>query len=198
MSNKIDTLSAAVAASIFKNDVPTVSSMMYTPAATPEVKENKTEEKPVDVVVKDPTEKVILKPKKTTVDKSVMRIKDVIATNLEKYTDPKSKMHERIQALAKVVDGVSKQPKKDILDSILKFFYQNRDNELLSESQALQGISTLETTLHYKVRIFYSIMMSLANNTANTKNTSIEVIRNLFRSDDFPNWVAIQLAKRSR
>ena len=44
MSNKIDTLSAAVAASIFKNDVPTVSSMMYTPAATPEVKENKTEE----------------------------------------------------------------------------------------------------------------------------------------------------------
>jgi len=193
MSNKIDTLSAAVTAAIFK-DAASEPVSSTTETSIPEVKEDKPEE----VVIKDPTERVISKPKKTAADRSAMRIRDLIQVNLEKYLDPKSKVADRIQALAKVVDGVSKQPKKDILDNILKFFYQNRTNELLSESKALQGISSLETTLHYKVRIFYTIMMALANNTATTKNTSVEVIRNLFRSDDFPNWVAIQLARRSR
>ena len=183
MSNKIDTLSAAVTAAIFKDAV-AEPTPVEAAAAAPAVKEDKPEE----VVVKDPSERVIPKPRKTAADRSAMRIRDLIQVNLEKYLDPKSK----------VADGVSKQPKKDILDNILKFFYQNRTNELLSESKALQGISSLETTMHYKVRIFYMIMMSLANNTANTKNTSVEVIRNLFRSDDFPNWVAVQLARRSR
>ena len=193
MSNKIDTLSAAVTAAIFKDAV-AEPTPVEAAAAAPAVKEDKPEE----VVVKDPSERVIPKPRKTAADRSAMRIRDLIQVNLEKYLDPKSKVADRIQALAKVVDGVSKQPKKDILDNILKFFYQNRTNELLSESKALQGISSLETTMHYKVRIFYMIMMSLANNTANTKNTSVEVIRNLFRSDDLPNWVAVQLARRSR
>lgn len=201
MSHKNKTLSASVAAAIFKEDI------VNQETTVPEVTEESTVppvEEPLEVIPEevkpepDPTERVIPAPKKPAVDRSAMRIRDIIDTNLEKYADEKSSPNERIQALAKVVDGITKQPKKDILDNVLKFFYQHRGDKLFTEANALQGIAALEMTLHYKVRIFYTVMMSLANNTATQKNTSIEVIRNLFRSDDFPNWVAVQLAKRAR
>ena len=50
--------------------------------------------------------------------------------------------------------------------------------------------------MNYRVRIFYVVMISLANGTATKSNTSIEMIRNIFKADDFPNWVAIRIAKR--
>ena len=124
------------------------------------------------------------------------KVKDTINTSLIKYINPKSGNSERIQALAKIVDGVIKQPTKDVLDTILAFFIEHRDNDLLQENNALKNITELDVTIHHKVRIFYTVMMGLARGTATKKNTSIEIIRNIFKSDDFPNWVAIKIAKR--
>lgn len=137
-----------------------------------------------------------LNPKVDRRAKLTGRIKDTILTNLDKYISPKSGSSERIQALAKVVDGVVKQPTKDILDAILAFFITNKDHPQLQECNALKSITELDEQMNYRVRIFYVVMISLANGTATKSNTSIEMIRNIFKADDFPNWVAIRIAKR--
>jgi hypothetical protein len=124
------------------------------------------------------------------------KIKDTIAVSLDKYISPKSGSSERIQALAKVVDCVIKQPTKDVLDSVLAFFIKNCDNDLLQENNALKNITELDITIHHRVRIFYTVMMELARGTATKKTISIEIIRNIFKTDDFPNWVAVKIAKR--
>lgn len=134
----------------------------------------------------------------TTDRKSLMlsKMKDVVNTNLSKYINPKAGSSERIQALAKVVDSISKQPTKDVLDTVLAFFISHRDDELLKENNALKNITELDITVHHKVRIFYAVMMELARGTATKQTISIEIIRNIFKSDDFPNWVAVTIAKR--
>ena len=124
------------------------------------------------------------------------KIKDTILTNLDKYINPKAGSSDRIQALAKIVDGITKQPTKEVLDTVLAFFTTNRDNDLLQENNALKNITELDITVHHKVRIFYVVMMQLARGTATKKNISIEIIRNIFKTDDFPNWVAVKIAKR--
>ena len=124
------------------------------------------------------------------------KIKDTILTNLDKYINPKTGSSDRIQALAKIVDGITKQPTKEILDTVLAFFTTNRDNDLLQENNALKNITELDITVHHKVRIFYVVMMQLARGTATKKTISIEIIRNIFKTDDFPNWVAVKIAKR--
>lgn len=124
------------------------------------------------------------------------KIKDTILTNLDKYINPKTGSSDRIQALAKIVDGITKQPTKEVLDTVLAFFTTNRDNDLLQENNALKNITELDITVHHKVRIFYAVMMELARGTATKKTISIEIIRNIFKTDDFPNWVAVKIAKR--
>ena len=83
-----------------------------------------------------------------------------------------------------------------MLDAVLTFFVNHRDDELLQENNALKNITELDITVHHKVRIFYAVMMELARGTATKKTISIEIIRNIFKTDDFPNWVAVKIAKR--
>ena len=97
------------------------------------------------------------------------KIKDTILTNLDKYINPKAGSSDRIQALAKIVDGITKQPTKEVLDTVLAFFTTNRDNDLLQENNALKNITELDITVHHKVRIFYVVMMQLARGTATKK-----------------------------
>lgn len=124
------------------------------------------------------------------------KIKDTIITSLDKYINPRTGNSERIQSLAKVVDGISKQPTREVLDAVLTFFVNHRDDDLLQENNALKNITELDITVHHKVRIFYVVMMQLARGTATKKTISIEIIRNIFKTDDFPNWVAVKIAKR--
>lgn len=135
---------------------------------------------------------------KTTTVRLNNRVRDAIETNLEKYTNAKLSARERVQALAKLIEGVTKQPKKDILDNILAFFYKHKDDELMQEANALQGLTVLDKNTHYRARMFYMVMISLARGIATRSNTSVEAIRTLFRTDDFANWVAMQLTKRAR
>lgn len=124
------------------------------------------------------------------------KIKDTIITSLDKYINPRTGNSERIQSLAKVVDGISKQPTREVLDAVLTFFVNHRDDEILQENNALKNITELDITVHHKVRLFYAVMMELARGTATKKTISIEIIRNIFKTDDFPNWVAVKIAKR--
>jgi hypothetical protein len=126
------------------------------------------------------------------------RVRDSINVNLVKYNDESLSPNERVRALSKIIEGVINKPKKEILDDILKFFREHRNDEALQETNALQGLMLLEKADHYRARVFYVVMMGLARGTANRSNISVEAIRTLFRSDDFPNWVAVQLARRSR
>ena len=88
---------------------------------------------------------------------------------------------------------ITRLPKKSILDEILAFFKENKEAEFLKEQNALQGITTVDMTQHHRIRILYSVMIGLARRTANKRNTSVNMIRNIFNSDDIANWVAIQL-----
>ena len=124
------------------------------------------------------------------------KIKDTIITSLDKYINPRTGNSERIQSLAKVVDGISKPPTREVLDAVLTFFVNHRDDEILQENNALKNITELDITVHHKVRLFYAVMMELARGTATKKTISIEIIRNIFKTDDFPNWVAVKIAKR--
>lgn len=195
---ELDTISSADLASLLSEKVDTSE---VVEEQTPEViptKEVVTVTSSTSIA-KAVDEYVHPKPKKVvSTDRQVARIKDSINVNLEKYINVKSSINDRIQALSKVVDGVVRQPKKDILDTILTFFIKNRDNALLQETAALQGITQLDSDLHFKTRVFYTVMMSLARGTATKRNTNVEAIRSIFRSDDFPTWVAIQIARRSR
>ena len=128
--------------------------------------------------------------------RTAAKIKDSINLNLNKYINPRTGSSERIQALAKIVDGITKQPTKEVLDSVLAFFIDHRDDDTLHENNALKNITELDITVHHKVRIFYAVMMELARGTATKKNISIEIIRNIFKTDDFPNWVAVKIAKK--
>lgn len=94
-----------------------------------------------------------------------------------------------------MIDIVSKTPKKSVLDEVLAFFRKYKNEDFIQEQNALQGITTVDLTQHYRIRIFYSVMIGLARRTATRKNTSINMIRTIFNSDEIANWVAIQLSR---
>ena len=138
-------------------------------------------EKKVETVVKKPT----------TV---VRRVKDDVSIHLENLKLAANGA-QRIAAWCKIIEVVVKYPKKSVFDEIHAFMKANKNEEFLSEAVALQNINSVEMTMHHRIRIFYTVMIGLARKTSTRRNTSIEVIRNIFSSDDFANWVAVQLDK---
>lgn len=161
--------------------------------------EDKSIEEPVVVAPVEPkvepkvekkVEAVVLK-KPTTV---VRRVKDDVSIHLENLKLAANGA-QRIAAWCKIIEVVVKYPKKSVFDEIHAFMKANKNEEFLSEAVALQNITTVEMTMHHRIRIFYTVMIGLARKTSTRRNTSIEVIRNIFSSDDFANWVAVQLDK---
>ena len=138
-------------------------------------------EKKVETVVKKPTA-------------VVRRVKDDVSIHLENLKLAANGA-QRIAAWCKIIEVVVKYPKKSVFDEIHAFMKANKNEEFLSEAVALQNITTVEMTMHHRIRIFYTVMIGLARKTSTRRNTSIEVIRNIFSSDDFANWVAVQLDK---
>ena len=121
------------------------------------------------------------------------KVRDDVSIYLENFKIAPIGSPNRINALLKIVELITRLPKKSILDEILAFFKENKEAEFLKEQNALQGITTVDMTQHHRIRILYSVMIGLARRTANKRNTSVNMIRNLFNSDDIANWVAIQL-----
>lgn len=138
-------------------------------------------EKKVETVVKKPTA-------------VVRRVKDDVSIHLENLKLAANGA-QRIAAWCKIIEVVVKYPKKSVFDEIHAFMKANKNEEFLSEAVALQNINSVEMTMHHRIRIFYTVMIGLARKTSTRRNTSIEVIRNIFSSDDFANWVAVQLDK---
>lgn len=121
------------------------------------------------------------------------KVRDDVSIYLENFKISPIGSPNRINALLKIVELITRLPKKSILDEILAFFKENKEAEFLKEQNALQGITTVDMTQHHRIRILYSVMIGLARRTANKRNTSVNMIRNIFNSDDIANWVAIQL-----
>lgn len=131
---------------------------------------------------------------KTTSTKG-KKVKDNLQVCLENFRTAPNGSSVKVTALVKMIDTVSKTPKKSVLDEVLAFFRKYKNEDFIQEQNALQGITTVDLTQHYRIRIFYSVMIGLARRTATRKNTSINMIRTIFNSDEIANWVAIQLSR---
>jgi len=123
------------------------------------------------------------------------RVKDNLQTCLENFRTAPNGSSVKVTALVKMIDIISKTPKKSVLDEVLTFFKKYKNEDFIQEQNALQGITTVDLTQHYRIRIFYSVMIGLARRTATRKNTSINMIRTIFSSDEIANWVAVQLKR---
>jgi hypothetical protein len=158
------------------------------------------EKKPTVIIPKiiKPTIVNTSAPKKTVIGvknpiPKSKKVRDDVSIYLENFKIAPIGSPNRINALLKIVELITRLPKKSILDEILAFFKENKEAEFLKEQNALQGITTVDMTQHHRIRILYSVMIGLARRTANKRNTSVNMIRNIFNSDDIANWVAIQL-----
>ena len=97
---------------------------------------------------------------------------------------------KKINALALVLQYVKRQPKTSVLDKVYKFFVEHKNDAFLSPENALQRNVILDKDVNLQVRIFYKIMYSLAKGTANRRNTNLDTIRTIFKSDEISSWVA--------
>lgn len=153
---------------------------------------NKAEAKQADALVNAP--KVIIGAKTSTVRGK--KSKDNVTVYLENFKMAPNGSSVKVQALLKMIELIVRLPKKSILDEILAFFKANKNEDFIQEQNALQGITAVDMTQHHRIRIFYTVMIGLARKTATKKNTSVNVIRTIFNSDDIANWVAVQLNNR--
>lgn len=123
------------------------------------------------------------------------RTVDFVKKYLEDLATATCGSSDHTTAWAKLVDSTMRSPKKQVLDTVLAFFVKNKDEAFLNELNALQGTMTLERSMNLKVRLFYDIMLSIARGLATRKTISLEMVRTVFNSDDFVNWVAVKLPR---
>lgn len=126
------------------------------------------------------------------------RAADTVRVQLEVYQNSTPGSAQRVDALKTVVNTVLRYPKNSVLNTVLDFFKTNKDEAFLSASQALQGTAILEKSINLKVRVFYEIMMELAKGTATKQSIALNMIRNIFDSDDFVNWISVKMAQQAR
>lgn len=119
---------------------------------------------------------------------TVIRTLDILATSKPGTADHTS-------SWKKLVELIERAPKKAVLDKIRAFFVNNKDSEFLNELNALQGTAALEPGINIRVRLLYEIMSSIARGTATRRSISLEMVRTVFKSDDFVNWVATSLPR---
>ena len=118
---------------------------------------------------------------------------------LEEYATAGVGTVKKINALALVLQYVKRQPKTSVLDKVYKFFVEHKNDAFLSPENALQRNVILDKEVNLQVRIFYKIMYSLAKGTATRRNTNLDTIRTIFKSDEISSWVAdkIRMLHRS-
>lgn len=101
----------------------------------------------------------------------------------------------RANAMANVVNIACKAITNEPLDMVLDFFRKHRNDEFLHETVGLQGVVSLQPSIGRKVRLFYTVLRGIANNSYNRRNIQMELIRNVFRSDTFVNWITARLPR---
>lgn len=104
----------------------------------------------------------------------------------------------RLEAFVKIMDAVERDGTKDLVEMVYKFFLTYRDDAILSPLNALQGISSLEPSTNEKLKLFYDIMLQLANNQANKNRLSIDMIRSVFKNDNFVSWISSKMRHLTR
>ena len=123
------------------------------------------------------------------------RAADTVKKNLDLLRDSAYDSNDHNVAWKRLVEVIERSPKKIILDTIKVFFIKHKNDDFLNALNALQGTVALEQSINIRVRLLYSIMMSIATDTATRKTVSLEMVRTVFKSDDFVNWVAVNLSR---
>lgn len=126
------------------------------------------------------------------------RIFDTTKANLEIYRTAKIGTPAKAEALAKVLDAALRSPSRSLLNLIYDFFRANRNESFLSPINALQGTTDLERITNLKLRLFYDIMMRLANNEANNRTLNMDMIKTVFKNEDFTNWISHKMRNLNR
>lgn len=126
------------------------------------------------------------------------RAVDSVAVQLEIYKNSEVGSAQKVEAMQKILTTVKRYPKNNVLNTILDFFIQYKDEEWLGPLQALQGTAILDKSTNIRVRAFYEIMMELAKGTASKKTIALDMIRNLFESDDLVNWISVKMSQIGR
>lgn len=123
---------------------------------------------------------------------------DKTVGHLETYRDAKIGSLDKAVALQRLVETVVQHPKKNILDKVYEFFKENKNEEFLKETNALQNITSLTPDIKIRVELLYHLMYSLARGEATRRTISIDAIRDVFKSDDIANWVATTMRNSYR
>lgn len=123
------------------------------------------------------------------------RAVDTVQKYLDIFKNAKVGSPDKVDALQRIVTVVTRTPKNNVLNTILKFFKENQDAEWLGPMQALQGTTALDKSTSVRVRLLYETMMQLASGRASRKTISLDMIRNIFESDDFVNWLAVTMSR---
>ena len=143
----------------------------------------------------------IILPKKRIVKRKSQEERNLINLEaaLEEYATAGIGTVKKINALSLVLQYVKRQPKTSVLDKVYKFFVEHKNDAFLSPENALQRNVILDKEVNLQVRIFYKIMYSLAKGTATKRNTNLDTIRTIFKSDEISSWVAdkIRMLHRS-
>ena len=126
------------------------------------------------------------------------RIFDTTKANLEIYRAAEIGTPAKVEALAKVLDAALRSPSRSLLNLIYDFFRANRSESFLSPINALQGTTDLERITNLKLRLFYDIMMRLANNEANNRTLNMDMIKTVFKNEDFTNWISHKMRNLNR
>ena len=143
----------------------------------------------------------IVLPKKRLVKRKSQEERNLVNLEaaLEEYATAGIGTVKKINALSLVLQYVKRQPKTSVLDKVYKFFVEHKNDAFLSPENALQRNVILDKEVNLQVRIFYKIMYSLAKGTATKRNTNLDTIRTIFKSDEISSWVAdkIRMLHRS-
>lgn len=126
-----------------------------------------------------------------------VRAKDNVSIYLSNLKTAAS-VESRVAAWQKIMSIFIKYPTKSVFDEIYEFFKTNKDEEFLSEAVALQGITSLDMSVHQRVRILYMtmrMMSTMLRKDARNK-IGVNVLRNIFGNDNFSNWVSSTLNPR--
>jgi len=143
-------------------------------------------------------QKFVARVETKTVKTKAERAYDIVAEQLDVYKNATIGSADKVDALVKIVDAVTKAAKKSMLDLIYKFFSTNKDADFLQEANALQGIERVAKTNNIKIRVFYGALRALTLTPVSKDGLNLDVIRQIFRSDDFTNWCAVKLTELTR
>lgn len=113
------------------------------------------------------------------------------------YLSSANGSNQKLKALTDLTDIVYNNPKKNILDTVYRWFVANRNSDALNPRNALQGLQTVSPSANMRVRILYQVMSKLSCGDKNIR-LNIDTIQSIL-GEDVAAWVSVKLeANRHR